>query len=154
MTATLMVKGFWGRRQPLWALAMMVLTLTGVAPALAQTTPAVPIASVAPMFLQNPAGREGQLLNGEWSVIVDPAKVGSVSPFEGFPPVAFQTARPWSDNLVLQEWAFDPAVLCACQEIGTHNKSGCSSTKAMCGMRALLLSIHKRTNACLSISAR
>jgi beta-glucuronidase len=60
------------------------------------------------MQIQNPSARAGESLDGPWRVIVDPAKVGSVSPFEGFPPVAFQNATPWSDDLVLQEWAFDP----------------------------------------------
>jgi beta-glucuronidase len=67
-------------------------------------------AAAAPLQIQNPSAREHLSLNGDWSVIVDPAKVGSVSPFEGFPPVAFQSAKPWADDLVLQEWAFDPSV--------------------------------------------
>ena len=60
--------------------------------------------------LQHAAGRPNRLLSGAWEVIVDPMKVGAISPFEGFPPVAFERATPWRDDLVLQEWAFDPAV--------------------------------------------
>ncbi len=67
-------------------------------------------AALAQTPIQNPQGRAGVSLAGSWQVIVDPARVGSVSPFEGFPPVAFQSAKPWSDDMVLQEWAFDPSV--------------------------------------------
>jgi beta-glucuronidase len=70
----------------------------------------VQVAAAKTLLIAHPAARAGESLNGDWRVIVDPAKVGSISPFEGFPPVAFQTAKPWSDDLVLQEWAFDPKV--------------------------------------------
>lgn len=81
--------------------AISLWTVGGVGLAWAQ-------AAATPLLIQNPAARAGESLNGAWEVIYDPVKVGSVSPFEGFPPVAFQNATPWSDNLVLQEWAFDP----------------------------------------------
>lgn len=67
-------------------------------------------AALAQAPIQNSEARAGASLSGSWQVIVDPARVGSVSPFEGFPPVAFQSAKPWSDDMVLQEWAFDPSV--------------------------------------------
>ncbi len=93
----------WTRR-----LSMALDALFGT-PSSAASPPQTPArAGARPLVLQNTAGRDGVLLNGDWSVIVDPVKVGSVSPFEGFPPVAFQSARPWSNDLVLQEWAFDP----------------------------------------------
>lgn len=84
----------------MWVLAGPWAAAQG--PAQAQPGPA--------LLIQNPAVRTGESLNGDWRVIVDPAKVGSISPFAGFPPTPFHTARPWSDNLVLQEWAFDSAV--------------------------------------------
>lgn len=41
------------------------------------------------MPLTNPAARAGVELGGTWEVIVDPMKVGAVSPFEGFPAAGF-----------------------------------------------------------------
>jgi beta-glucuronidase len=64
----------------------------------------------AQVQIQNPGGRAGQSLSGSWMVIVDPAEIGSKSPFEGLPPTPLQNATPWSDDMVLQEWAFDPSV--------------------------------------------
>lgn len=95
------------RRQLLAGAAIGVASSLLGAPARAQVVRVFP--PLAPA-LQNAGGRQSRLLNGAWEVIVDPMKVGAISPFEGFPPVAFENATPWRDDLVLQEWAFDPGV--------------------------------------------